>query len=392
VFARFLAAGASLSALLATPAIAPVSHAAPPFFTRFTSPAIAAAPYTPSKIAAAYNYQSLIDAGTDGRGETVALLEIDGFDPADLTAFDKQYKLPAPRITQTYIGGHTYKLDTNGETTMDIEWLHALAPGATIQVYYMNNHLSERKSWLTLAKALHKAKSHGSSIVSISLGACGTDALAAPTSKAFADLERAGVSVFVSSGDDGDHAGPVRACGNQIGVAYPGSDPNVVAIGGTSLQLSADNTISAETAWDRSGGGRETALTRAPWQVASDLPHDTARWAPDVAFLADPHTGVRFLYHGVWHVVGGTSLGAPAWAAAWALIRQDARDAGTPVGAAAPLLYTIGNSDAGATAFHDVTTGTNGTYVAGPGWDPVTGWGTPDVADLASVVSTNAAK
>jgi kumamolisin len=110
------------------------------------------------------------------------------------------------------------------------------------------------------------------------------------------------------------------------------------------------------------------------------------RWVPDVAFVADPNTGVSAYFRGRYHEVGGTSLGAPAWAAAWAIVLQNAQVNGVPVGAAPKLLYRIGNSTQYATVFHDITTGSNGTYKAAPGWDPVTGWGSPDVAALAAAV------
>ncbi len=196
------------------------------------------------------------------------------------------------------------------------------------------------------------------------------------------------MSVFVSSGDDGDHPGSISDCGAKLGVAYPGGDPSVVSVGGTSLQLNQDNSIASEVAWGKSGGGRANSLLRSAWEAAPLMPRDRYRWAPDVAFLADPDTGVRFLFNGAWMQAGGTSLGAPSWAAAWALIRQDARNAGKTLIAAPPLLYRVGNSPAGATAFHDITSGSNGAYQARAGWDAVTGWGTPDVAALDQAVQS----
>jgi subtilase family serine protease len=172
-------------------------------------------------------------------------------------------------------------------------------------------------------------------------------------------------------------------------VTYPGSDPSLVAVGGTSLHLDANNQIASETAWSESGGGRDTTLPRAPWQTAVGMPADGARWAPDVAFDADLNTGIRFRLAGEWHLAGGTSIGAPAWAAAWALIRESAANAGMSAGAAAPVLYRLGNGPDAAQLFHDVTSGSNGAYSAHVGWDAVTGWGTPNVAELARAVASN---
>lgn len=344
--------------------------------------------YTPSQIAEAYNYSSLYTAGIDGAGQTVALIEVDGFDPADIATFDAKFGLAPPSIAQTYVGGRAFSLGTAGETALDIEWFHALAPGALIRVYYVNNAVSVKGAWAGVAKALLAARADGAAAVSISLGTCGAGKAATPTRKALATLERAGVSVFVSSGDFGEHPGPVRDCGNRLGLSYPGSDPSVVAVGGTSLQLGTDSSIQAEVAWKRSGGGRAAALGRAPWQDAAGLPRDGVRWGPDVAFLANPSTGVQYVFAGLWRQTGGTSLGAPAWAAAWLLVRQSAGRAGRSLRAAAPLLYRIAAAPGRVQALHDITSGSNGAYSAHIGWDAVTGWGTPNVAGLAQAAAT----
>jgi len=344
--------------------------------------------FTPSQIAAAYDFTPLYQRGIDGTGQKVALIEIDSFDRADLTLFDATYGLPAPHIKQYFIGTTHFRPAKNAETAMDIQWFHALAPGARIQIYYLNNHQSDRASWRSMATALRQAVAHGAGAISISLGTCPPGPEADVAQSALSAVEQAGVSVFVSSGDDGDHPGSISDCGAKLGVAYPGGDPSVVSVGGTSLQLNPDNSIASEIAWGKSGGGRASSLLRSAWEAAPPMPRDRYRWAPDVAFLADPDTGVRFLFNGAWMQAGGTSLGAPSWAAAWALIRQDARKAGKTLIAAPPLLYRVGNSPAGATAFHDITSGSNGAYQAHVGWDAVTGWGTPDVAALDQAVQS----
>jgi len=344
--------------------------------------------FMPSQIAGAYNFAPLYQRGIDGTGQKVALIEIDSFDQADLTLFDATYALPAPHIKQYFIGTKHFRPAKNAETAMDIQWFHALAPGARIQIYYLNNRQSDRASWRSMARALRQAVAHGAGAISISLGTCPPGPEADVVQSALSTVERAGVSVFVSSGDDGDHPGSISDCGAKLGVAYPGGDPSVVSVGGTSLQLNQDNSIANEIAWGKSGGGRANSLLRSTWEAAPLMPPDRYRWAPDVAFLADPDTGVRFLFNGSWMQAGGTSLGAPAWAAAWALIRQDARNAGKTLTAAPPLLYRIGNSAAGAIAFHDITSGSNGAYHAHVGWDAVTGWGTPNVAALDQAVQS----
>jgi kumamolisin len=179
----------------------------------------------------------------------------------------------------------------------------------------------------------------------------------------------------------------VRDCGRQPAVGYPASDPSVVAVGGTSLLLDDSNAIQREVTWRLTGGGDAYPLPRPSWQVASTLPSGKYRYAPDVSFLGDPSTGAAVFYKGSWGVIGGTSLGAPAWAGIWALINQTAANAGKTSVSAPPAVYQIGNSSSYLQAFNDVTVGSNGFFRAGTGWDPVTGWGSPDVAGLSTAVN-----
>jgi kumamolisin len=154
------------------------------------------------------------------------------------------------------------------------------------------------------------------------------------------------------------------------------------------LLLNDDDTIAKQAAWSLSGGGKAKPLPRPSWQVMSTLGPGRYRFAPDVSFVGNQNTGVAIVYRGRWEAAGGTSLGAPAWAGIWALLEQNTKRAGKILGPAPSLLYQIGNSTSYATAFDDVTTGSNGHYRAGVGWDAVTGWGTPNVSGLAAVLST----
>ncbi|MBV9279293.1 MAG: S53 family peptidase [Chloroflexi bacterium] len=374
------------SALTISPIGRSGSGIQPPLFSSFATMHQAGSAYSPDQIETAYDMGPLLDQGLDGSGQTIALMEPWGYNPADIAQFDARFQLPAPTVQQFYAGGTPFTLEKGAETTLDLEWAHALAPGATIQIYYVKNKVSARAGWANLAAGLRQAAASGATTVSMSFGSCRPDTGYKTAERALASLLQGGVSVFVSSGDSGARPGPRKVCGSRIGVAYPASDPSVVAVGGTSLQLNPDNTISQETAWHSSGGGQGVPLLRPLWQVAAQLPQDRYRWAPDVAFEGNLKTGVRMFYKGDWYVAGGTSLGAPAWAAIWALVRQDAQQAGQAVGGAAPLLYRIGNSPEFTHAFHDITRGGNGRYRAGVGWDPVTGWGTPDVNGLAQAI------
>jgi kumamolisin len=160
----------------------------------------------------------------------------------------------------------------------------------------------------------------------------------------------------------------------------------VVAVGGTSLVLADDNSIAYETGWRLSGGGKGSPLLRPVWQVAASLAKGKYRYVPDVSFIGDERTGVQVYWRGHEIQAGGTSLGAPAWAAIWALVLQNAQNSGKTVASAPQTIYRVANSAAYAQTFHDITEGSNGRYDAGLGWDAVTGWGTPDVAQLAAAV------
>lgn len=340
--------------------------------------------YSPQLVQAAYNVTPLYQQGITGAGETVALLEVDTFNPADLNRFDQAYNLPAPQIQTFYAGQKKFSVPVGGEATMDLEWAHAMAPDANLQLYFLNNNLSLKAGWKAMASALREAAANGAGSISISLGTCGPRG-SRPTQRALASLEHQGISVFVSSGDSGARPGPVHDCGRSLGVAYPASDPSVVAVGGTSLDLDSSGSILDEVAWRLSGGGH-AKFKRPAWQTAPTLPNDGKRWVPDVSFVGDPSTGVSIYYHHRWETAGGTSLGAPSWAGIWALVRQAAAQAGYQPAAAPVALYQAGNSASYDQAFHDVTGGSNGAYQAGSGWDPVTGWGTPDTAGLVATI------
>lgn len=367
----------------------PVLSAAPASTAQFfslTTTRETAYGYTPAQIETAYGMDSLPTQGITGTGQTIALIELDTFRPSDIKQFDSANGLPAPVIQQFYTGGKRFKVGNAGETTMDLEWAHALAPSAKLQVFYINGKQSNKAGWKALAQALTLAANKGAETISMSFGSCGPSKGYKATETSLSKLLKRGVSVFVSSGDDGALPGPVSDCGHHLGVAYPASDPSVVAVGGTSLSLNTDNTIAGETAWERSGGGKGSPLLHPLWQVIAQLPHPKYRWAPDVAFLADPRTGAAIYDKGRWQTAGGTSLGSPAWAAIWSLIWESAQKSGTTIQPAPQTLYSVANSPAYNQAFHDITAGGNGFYQAAPGWDPVTGWGTPNVAGLIAAV------
>jgi kumamolisin len=386
---RYLVASAAAIIPLLAGFLSTGASASGPFafsLVSFASAQQAPSGYSPAQIETAYNIAPLLSQGIDGTGQTIGLIEFDKYSASDLHQFDLANNLSDPTVKVAYSGGKKFSLPNTGETTMDIEWAHALAPGAKISIYYLHNQQVNSKAWKLLGTAINKEVSVGVQTLSLSFGTCGPTSGYTATRTALAHALSSGVSVFVSSGDDGALAGPVKDCGRQPAVSYPAADPSVVAVGGTSLLLSDSNIIQQESTWRLSGGGDAYPLPRPSWQVASTLPSGKDRYAPDVSFLGDPSTGASIFYKGTWRVVGGTSLGAPSWAAVWTLVAQSAKNAGKTAPTAPATIYSVGNSSSYAQAFNDITSGSNGFYHAGIGWDAVTGWGSPNAAGLATAV------
>jgi kumamolisin len=187
-----------------------------------------------------------------------------------------------------------------------------------------------------------------------------------------------GVTVCVAAGDDGSTDGVDDGLNH---VDFPASSPNVLACGGTEL-VASGNAITSETVWNElasnegaTGGGISDVFPLPSWQSAANVPpsanpsHNVGRGVPDVAGDADPTTGYVTLVDGQPDVIGGTSAVAPLWAGLVALTNQSIRK---PVGFINPLLSQNPKGD-----FNSITSGNNGAYSAGPGWNPCTGLGSP---------------
>jgi pseudomonalisin len=166
-----------------------------------------------------------------------------------------------------------------------------------------------------------------------------------------------GTTIFASSGDSG-----ASSC---CSVAYPASDPLVVAVGGTTLRLNPDASYSTESAWSGSGAGASGIFSKPSWQQGRG---DSMRDITDISYDADPNTGVLVVKGGSDYQVGGTSVGSPQWAGLTALASQAAA---SRFGSFQAKLYNT-------STYHDVTSGSDGFFTAGTGWDYPTGLGTPD--------------
>jgi subtilase family serine protease len=345
---------------------------------------------TPTDVLAFYNLKPLRDAGLDGTGQTIVLPEIDDLPNLnDLNKFATEFGLPP---FDSYL---TVKRDPNwgtpekpqGETVLDLEILHEVAPQAKLVVY------------LSAADFGHGDRAfdqmvteHLGSIISESLGACEPDTSGGHRNAYAGIQDRAiaeGMSHFVASGDSGAYT-----CGEDQPPAgsFPSTLPTVTAVGGTTVFESQQGIYFKEMSWGApldesgSGGGPSQFYATPDYQksVLNSLGHGL-RQVPDVAADADPSTGFHIVFGGQDGQVGGTSAATPLWAGTIALVNQDLIKKGLrEVGFANPALYWMGQnaSTLPAKPFHDVTTGNNLAYDSGSGWDFATGWGSMDGAAL----------
>ena len=347
-----------------------------------------APPYLVPEILKAYNADGL---GVTGNGQTIAIL-IDTFpaDP-DLTVFWTRNGLPVTpqRVERVNVKGANLPAP-EGEETLDVEWASSVAPGAKIRVY-----ASASLSFVDLDKALDRILADAGTDktmrqLSISLG-LGEKYFGGPAGEVavqhqkFLKLAALGVNVFVSSGDAGsnpDNTG--QGSTGPLQVEYESSDPCVVAVGGTSLKLSPNGQVAAETAWMGGGGGKSVFFKRPSWQHGTGVPSGNQRLVPDVSLTADPNEGAFLVLHNKVVQIGGTSWSAPVWAGFCALINEArAKAKKKPLGFLNPLLYPL----LGTPCFRDITQGSNGAYEAGPGYDMVTGLGVPNVAKLMQALT-----
>lgn len=371
----FLSASAVLAGIQAAPTVE-VEH-----------PMASAGPigFSPAQLQKAYGFNlTSLGNGMNGAGQTIAI--VDAYDDPtilrDLQAFDRAFGLPdPPSLTVMSQTGSTTNLprtdpSTNRqsnwevEESLDVEWAHALAPGANIVLVEANS-----ASYADLMTAVRTAANlPGVSVVSMSWGGGEFASETSFDSIFTTPAGHQGVTFVASTGDDGQPGG------------FPAYSPNVLAVGGTTLTIGSSGNYISESAWSRSGGGISIIEAQPAYQRGIVTQTTTRRAIPDVAFDADPNSGVA-IYDSFsfgtatpWAKIGGTSLSAPAWAAVIAIANQARAQNGLGSldgrSQTLPMLYQL--SQTNPSAFHDITTGNNG-YAARTGYDLVTGLGTPVV-------------
>lgn len=346
--------------------------------------------FTPPQLAQLYNFP----ASLDGAGQCIGIIELGGgFKPQDLKTYFTGLKLPVPTVKVVSVGGarnHPTTADSaDGEVLLDIEVAAAVAPKAQIVVYFAAN--TSQGFLNAITQAIHD-KTNKPSIISISWGgpeSTWTAQALDQFNQAFQAAALLGVTVCCAAGDNGSGDG---VSDGQPHADFPASSPYVLACGGTKLTANGP-TISSEVVWNEgpdsaTGGGISNYFAVPDYQQRLRLPAASptakpGRGLPDVAGNADPATGYQVRVDGQNLVIGGTSAVAPLWAGLLALLNQKLPK---PVGFLNPLLY---GSLASQNVCRDITSGTNGAFTAGPGWDACTGWGSPQGGNLLAALQGN---
>jgi kumamolisin len=386
--------------------------------------------YAPNQVADIYQFP----AGTTGAGQTVAVIELGGgFSTSDLDTYFGGLGIAVPSVTAVSVDGASNApgSDPNGadiEVNLDIDVIGAVAPGAAQVVYFAPNNGDQG-----FVDAISDAATASPAPIAISISwgqsedswtAQGLTSMNA----AISDAAALGITVCVAAGDNGSSDGGTDG---EPHVDFPASSPYALGCGGTKLVAdSSTGTISSEVVWNETaagegagGGGVSDKFALPSWQATAGVPvrasgtgsggehhphhphedgSDAAggsglaaaassgpggasasssggRGVPDVAGNADPTTGYQVYADGHAQVVGGTSAVAPLWAA---LISRIAQATGQRFGLIQPALYAGITPGTDVPGFHDITSGNNGAYSAGPGWDACTGLGSPEGTDL----------
>jgi subtilase family serine protease len=425
--------GAASSGPARQPTAPPPSSTAPPPSSTADCNSLTTC-YTPQQLQVAYGIKALLDRGINGRGETVVLPELaeSQLSPPlvtdmrqDMAAFDNMFHLPAARMrVVTALAGAGSPWLAFEEEVLDVEMVHALAPEATLVILLVpSTSLDNTNNAVSAAVESLRLGSTEGGVMSISAAGqiggehCVSQAQASSVNAALQAAASRHVTVVAASGDIGAVAEPCDVYAALTGtgtftavkeVNLLASDPLVLGAGGTGL--TASHTTGAwqgETAWglpygdpgsafQASGGGFSRLFPRPGYQ--DGVPGIGAtRGVPDVSADANGHTGMAIVVsaHGGTMILnsGGTSASAPIWAALIALADQYV---GHHLGLVNPAIYQIARGPRYHQAFHDVTTGNNTVqfppttitgYQAAPGWDPVTGWGSPDAQVLIPLLA-----
>ncbi len=345
--------------------------------------------YSPLQLANLYNFPT----GFTGQGETIGIIELGGgYNQSDINNYFQQLGVtPPPQVTAVSVDGATNSptgdsSGPDGEVELDIEVAGSIAPGAGIKVFFAPNTDQGFIDAVTTA-----VNDSAVTLISISWGgpeSSFTSQSMTTFNQAFQDAGTMGKTVFAAAGDSGSSDGQTDGVNH---VDFPAASPYVVGCGGTTLEANVTtDTITSEVVWNETasnegatGGGVSDYFPKPSYQNSVNVPPPVqpggGRGVPDVAADADPVTGYQVLIDGSSTTIGGTSAVAPLYAGLFARINQALLQKGkSRVGFVNPALYQ------NASAFRDIVSGNNGSFNAGPGWDPTTGLGSPDGSKILS--------
>ncbi len=386
--------------------------------------------YDLNTITPLYGTSAAAPAGAlTGAGQNIGLFELDGFVASDVAAYTSQFALPtvltgaAAPVTAISLTGTpgplpVISVDGQTEVTLDIDMVLALAPSPT-GIYVYEDVPTDTTAQLTIfAKMASALKPDGSKTPLLQVISCSwgiTEDEEDPTiiqgeNALFQTMAAQGQSLFCSAGDHGayDSYDPLLGGLTSPSVDNPASQPFATGVGGTTLSFAPAGTSSTgavtagsyvgETVWsagsptdpEGGGGGVSDLWVKPSYQLGFGI-SAIKREVPDVTLNADPNTGYAIFVNGAAEVIGGTSAAAPLWAGYTALINEQRATNGLgPVGFMNPVLYPIAATSGYATDFHDITTGSNLFYQAGPGYDDASGLGSFIGAPLLAALSVNA--
>jgi subtilase family serine protease len=362
--------------------------------------------YGPDQIRAAYDVQPLLNAGITGAGRTIVI--VDAYQSPtikqDLALFDAVWGYPDPAFEIIAPDGLTpfditsgTQVNWSSEISLDVEWAHAIAPGAAIKLV-----LAKSSSDADILSVTRYAVEHNlGDVISQSFGEaemCADPKLIRQEHEVFNRASEKGITLIASSGDQGAALPNCDGTALIKAASTPASDPLVTGVGATNLLADAvSGAYQSESVWndvtcgacDGSSGGGFSTIYHRPGYQAPFQPNNKQRGVPDVAYNGDVRGGVVVAWGvpfgvGAFFVFGGASAGSPQWAGLVALADQKG---GQRLGAINRSLYHIGKSDAYGQAFHDIAAGNNTFggvegFAASKGWDASTGLGTPDAARL----------
>jgi subtilase family serine protease len=433
-------AGAAVTAHPAKPARVAVArpdliryrnfHATQPPTTAQCLNSFGLACYRPAQFQQAYDLNPLYAKGLNGRGKTIILVDSYGSPTikSDLATFDKAFHLPSPKLTVLQPVGKVPPFDPNNstmvgwaiETTLDVEYSHAMAPGANIVL--LETPVAETEGTVgfpqIIAAENYAINHHLGDVISQSFGAT-EQTFPSPSAifklrSAYFNAARHHVSVLASSGDTGV-SNYANAAGTLLYthrvVAWPSTDPLVTSVGGLALHLNAQgDEVMPDTVWNESAllggavagsGGKSAVFGRPPYQDSVSSVVGLHRGTPDVSLSAAVN-GAALVYWsfqgagppGAFNLVGGTSEASPQFAGIVAIADQAA---GHDLGLLNPALYALGSGSKG---LPGITTGNNtvtfaqngktftvGGYIAGKGYNMASGLGTIDAANLVAALA-----